>query len=106
MTGSVSNVEAVRANRRHGGLSVLVSGCVNACPRGLISAYGFSTMTNADRPRSSWSLAFLTVLALALLSIGALTWYAGGSSTVALDAAGLGILVAAMAMMATAIRQH
>jgi hypothetical protein len=43
---------------------------------------------------------------LALLSIGALTWYEGGSSTVALDAAGLGILVAAMAMMATAIRQH
>jgi hypothetical protein len=39
-------------------------------------------------------------------SIGAVTWYEGGSSTVALDAAGLGILVAAMAMMATAIRQH
>jgi hypothetical protein len=58
------------------------------------------------QPRSSWSLAFLTLLALALLSIGALTWYEGGSSTVALDAAGLGILVAAMAMMTTAIRQH
>jgi hypothetical protein len=47
-----------------------------------------------------------TVLALALLSIGAITWHEGGSGTVALDAAGLGILVAAMAMMATAIRQR
>jgi hypothetical protein len=90
----------------HGGRRVLISGFLNACPGGLISAYGFCTMTNADRPRSSWPLAFLTVLALALLTIGALTWYEGGSSTVALDAAGTGILVAAMAMTATAIRQH
>jgi hypothetical protein len=83
-----------------------MGGCPNASPGGLRSASGFCIMTNADQPRSSWSLAFLTLLALALLSIGALTWYEGGSSTVALDAAGLGILVAAMAMMATAIRQH